>query len=99
MHTTFSDVDSMHLRILSSRMRLQPKDLVKLIVKKYLMENPLDPTEEEIRERIRKGKRIDYDAEADVFLQGFIRYCDSIGELRESRKKVEGSFREDPVTS
>lgn len=79
-------------------MQLQPKDLVKLIVKKYISENPLDPTEEEIRERLRKGKRIDYDAEADVFLQSFIRYCDSIGKLRESRKKVEGSFRENQIS-
>jgi hypothetical protein len=79
-------------------MRLQPKDFVKLIVKKYLLENPLDPTEEEIRERLQKNRRIDYDAEAEILLKSFIEYCDKLRKLRKSRQKMAGSFREDQVS-
>jgi hypothetical protein len=80
-------------------MKLQPKDLVKLIIKKYELENPLDPTEEEIYDRLRRGRRIDYDAEQEVLLKGFIEYCDKYRKLRESRQKMEGSFREDQIPS
>lgn len=94
VQVSLSDLDSTHVKILASRMKLQPKDLVKLIVKKYCLENPIDPTEEQIRERLRMGKRLDLDGEEVILIQGFIEYHSNLQRYKDSRKKVEGSFRE-----
>lgn len=80
---SLNDMDTMKLESIAYRMKLKPRELSRLIIKKFLMEAYEEKSADDIIERRKKGDRSD-----EIPVQSFVEYYNKVWLPKECPKQV-----------
>lgn len=86
---SINPIDSMKFGILAKKFKLKPTELSKLVIKKFILENYIEPSSEAAWERMKLGEQ-----RQEIPIQSFIDYYNIVWLPAHSREVMENSPRQ-----